>query len=98
MNVGLGLQRKHIYETLMEKLTNPDERQVGGDHYKNLKVQPWDAMESWLTKEEFVGFLKGNIIKYLARAHTDKEPHDLMIGKAQHYQDKLAKVLANEGK
>ena len=42
------------------------ERQVGGDHYLNLDIQPWDAMESWLTEEEFKGFLKGNIIKYSA--------------------------------
>jgi hypothetical protein len=63
---------------------DPNVVQVGGDHYKSLTVQPWDAMESWLTSEEFRGFLKGNAIKYLARK---KNPDDAL--KAQHYLLKL---------
>ena len=51
-------------------------------------------MESWLTREEFIGFLKGNIIKYLARANSGKEDHDIMIGKAAHYQQKLDEILS----
>lgn len=70
-----------------------DARQAGGDHYKKLKVQPWDAMEAWLTPEEFRGFLKGNIIKYIARANSGKEDHDLMMEKAAHYQQKLDEML-----
>lgn len=70
-----------------------DARQAGGDHYKKLKVQPWDAMEAWLTPEEFRGFLKGNIIKYIARANSGKEDHNLMIEKAGHYQQKLDEML-----
>ena len=41
--------------------------QVGGDHYRSKTVQPWDAMESWMSPEQFKGFLRGNAIKYLAR-------------------------------
>ena len=37
--------------------------QVGGQHYKEMGVQPWDVMEAVLSREEFIGFLKGNIIK-----------------------------------
>ena len=44
-----------------------DKRQVGGSHYKTMAVQPWDVMESLLTREEFIGCLKGNIIKYAMR-------------------------------
>jgi len=62
-----------------------DQKQVGGDHYTRLEIQPWEAMESWMTKEEFRGFLKGNVIKYLARSKNPKE--DLL--KAQHYLEKL---------
>ena len=39
--------------------TKADAIQVGGNHYKDMGVQPWDLMEAALTKEEFVGFLKG---------------------------------------
>ena len=70
-----------------------DSRQVGGDHYKRMQVSPWDALEAWLTPEEFRGFLKGTIIKYLARANSGKAPHDVEIGKAEHYQQKLHEVL-----
>lgn len=76
-----------------EEQSPADARQAGGDHYKKLKVQPWDAMEAWLTPEEFRGFLKGNIIKYIARANSGKEDHNLMIEKAAHYQQKLDEMI-----
>ena len=67
-----------------KKLCTANRRQVGGQHYVGLSVEPWAAMEAWMTKEEFVGFLKGNIIKYIAR---EKNPNDL--DKAGHYMQKL---------
>ena len=36
------------------------------DHY-SFGVQPWDALEHWMSTEEFRGFLRGNVIKYIAR-------------------------------
>jgi len=47
-------------------------------------------MESVLTHEEFVGFLKGNILKYSLRAGRKDGSDDL--GKAKHYMMKLAEV------
>ena len=44
-----------------------DERQVGGSHYKDMPMQPWDVMQAVLTPEEFRGFLKASIIKYSLR-------------------------------
>ena len=41
--------------------------QVGGGHYKAKEIQPWDAMSAWMTPEQFEGYLRGNVIKYLAR-------------------------------
>lgn len=63
--------------------------QVGGQHYKEMGVQPWDVMEAVLTREEFIGFLKGNIIKYSMRAGK-KDSDD--AGKARHYMLKLREV------
>jgi hypothetical protein len=65
--------------------------QVGGDHYRSKAIQPWDAMESWMSPEQFKGFLRGNAIKYLARCDDKGGIED--IKKAEHY---LAKIL--EGK
>lgn len=71
---------------------NADERQVSGSHYKDMPMQPWEVMEAVLTPAEFVGFLKGNIIKYSMRA--GKKPGSDDAGKAKHYKQKLAEVLA----
>lgn len=64
-----------------------DAKQVGGSHYVDKKVQPCDAMEAWMTPQEFVGFLRGNAIKYLARCNDKGGVED--IKKARHYLDKL---------
>lgn len=66
-----------------------DAIQVGGDHYTKLKVQPWAAMESWMSPDEFKGFLRGNVIKYMGR-NKDNQLEDWQ--KAQHYLDKLIEV------
>ena len=65
--------------------------QVGGSHYKDKKVQPWDAMESCMSQEEFAGFLRGNVIKYVMRCTDKGGVEDLK--KAQHYMVKLLEVL-----
>jgi len=69
-----------------------NDRQVGNSHYKNMDIQPWEAMEAWLTPEEFRGFLVGNSLKYLARAGK-KGPYEEDIRKAHHYLEKLLEVL-----
>ena len=69
---------------------NADEQQVGGTHYKDMSVQPWEVMEAVLTAEEFIGFLKGNIIKYSMRQGKKQDSDD--VGKAKHYLQKLREV------
>lgn len=64
--------------------------QVGGDHYSSKTVQPWDAMESWMSKEEFSGFLRGNVIKYVSRYQDKGGLEDLQ--KANHYLSKLIEI------
>jgi hypothetical protein len=65
--------------------------QYGGSHYKEMPVQPWDVMEAVLTHTEFIGFLKGNIIKYSMR-QGKKGDADLDAQKAKHYMTKLREV------
>jgi hypothetical protein len=68
---------------------DPASYQVGGDHYRTLTVQLWEALESWMTVDEFRGFMRGNVIKYLARngSKADDPCEDLL--KARHYLDRL---------
>jgi len=63
--------------------------QVGGTHYQKT-IQPWDAMEAWMRREQFIGYLRGNAIKYLARCDDKGGLEDLQ--KAQHYLAKLIEV------
>ena len=77
----------------MIEVQNADDMQVDGTHYKDMPVQPWAVMEAVLTPEEFVGFLKGNIIKYSMRQGR-KDSDD--AGKAAHYLLKLREVT-NDG-
>ena len=55
--------------------------QVGGDHYKT-EIQPWDFIIA-----NNLGYLEGNIIKYVSRYKKKGGMADLL--KAQHYLQKL---------
>ena len=80
-----------VFANYKKTEVEPDKRQVDGSHYSKLSIQPWDAMEAWLSHDEFCGFLRGNAIKYLARAgHKGDALTD--IEKARHYLDKLIEV------
>jgi len=68
-----------------------DEIQVGGSHYKDMAIQPWTVMQSVLTKEEFIGFLKGSVLKYTMRSGTKPGATD-DDQKALHYMQKLEEV------
>lgn len=84
----------------LEKLrmeAGADQRQVGGSHYKNMPIQPWDVMQAVMSKEEFVGFLKGNIIKYSMRAGQKAGASD-DGEKAMHYRQKLNEITKGEAR
>lgn len=69
--------------------------QIGGTHYRDAGIQPWDAMEAWMTRDEFRGFLRGCAIKYLARAGNKGEPLQ-DYRKAAHYLQKLLEIESRE--
>ena len=62
-----------------------NEEQVGGRHYIEKRIQPWDFIVS-----NNLGFLEGNIIKYVTRYKEKGGVEDLV--KASHYLDKLIEV------
>ena len=72
---------------MMDKVNNPS-------HYTSGKIECIDAMQSCLTKEEFKGFLRGNIFKYIWRSPLKNGIEDLK--KAQFYLTKLIEVENNE--
>lgn len=64
-------------------------------HYEELNIQPWEIMERNFTTEEFVAYLKGNIIKYTLR---DKGQALTDAQKIKHYAEKLIEVLEKDKK
>lgn len=57
-------------------------------HYTSGGIECIDAIKASMTEEQFKGFLKGNIIKYLWRYELKNNPvQDL--AKAQWYQNRL---------
>ena len=55
-------------------------KQVGGDHYKSMVIQP----SEFINKND-LPFAEGNAIKYLCR-HTQKNQKEDLL-KAKHYID-----------
>lgn len=74
---------------------NPLGRQEGGDHYRKMAIQPWDAMEAWLTHDQFMGYLLGNVIKYTGRfnAESYQKGGVMDLKKARHYLDMAIQTL-----
>ena len=65
-------------------------------HYADQgAVECIDAMESMLSREEFIGFLRGNSFKYRWRCRSkDNAVKDLR--KAQWYENKLLSIMEEE--
>lgn len=62
-----------------------NDRQPGGTHYVSQPIQTWDFIN-----ENGIGFIAGNVIKYVARYEKKGGLEDLR--KAEHYLEKLIEV------
>lgn len=61
------------------------EDQIGGDHYKNMAIQPIEFIHA-----NKLGFIEGNVIKYTCRWAAKGGIQDL--DKARHYIDMLIEM------
>ena len=68
---------------------------AGATHYLSCPIQPIELMQYTLTKEELIGFLKGNIIKYTLRANHKGTPEKDKV-KALQYKKWLDVVLIGD--
>ena len=69
-----GMFKGMTYDTL--------EDQVGGKHYKGMKIQP-----AHFINENHLEFAEGNVIKYVCRHRKKDGEKDLL--KAKHYIDMI---------
>jgi len=61
------------------------DRQQGGDHYRQFNIQPIEFIRG-----NNLGFIEGNIIKYVCRYKAKNGKEDLL--KAQHYLELLVQL------
>ena len=64
-------------------------------HYTTGTIECIEAIKASMTSEEFKGFLKGNVMKYVFRYRLKGKPlQDLQ--KAQWYMDRLIEEVIDE--
>lgn len=63
-------------------------------HYGNGSIECIEYIEDFLTTEEFIGYLRGNIAKYLHRFRYKNGLEDLR--KAEWYLDRLSQTMGDE--
>jgi hypothetical protein len=56
----------------------PQDRQIGGSHYKNFRIQPYE----FISKNN-LSFFQGNVVKYVCRYLSKNKIEDLQ--KIIHY-------------
>jgi len=93
--------RDELEERKQEKEDNSDvkppiDTKDHDKHYKLCVFEPIQAMQSLLTKEQFKGFLLGNIIKYRLRAGYKGNTTQDDIDKAKRYE-KWVEELEKKG-
>lgn len=80
------------------ELTMKEEKEKGtfhDKHYKECILEPILVMQDMFTTEEFIGFLKGNILKYRLRmGHKDNVQKEM--DKIKRYEDWLSMVQAGK--
>lgn len=72
---------------MAEAVSHPAHYGGEDNPYEVIKV-----LRAWLTADEFIGFLKGNSLKYLARHRAKGGAEDLR--KSEWYQAELNKFVA----
>lgn len=76
---------------MQKRLSNPLTEQVGGSHYKNMKIQPVEFIMA-----NDLNFLEGNVVKYICRYKQKGGVEDL--NKVIHYTRLLIEQIEKEKK
>jgi len=94
---GYGGIKEHFYRDkggnkIYNSITEPKNDDVDSPfHYNNGNVECIEAIEAASSKEEFEGYLRGNVIKYIWRFRYKDGEKDLR--KAKWYLEKLISFL-----
>jgi len=78
-----NMMNSKLDEPLIDVVNSPS-------HYTQNKMEVIDILENSMSKEHFIGYLRGNILKYVLRYDYKNGKEDL--GKASWYLDRLTKT------
>ena len=93
----LGDHIKSLVDNYKERegiTARANDKQVGGDHYKNMGVEPWDVVDTWPLYQR-IGYYRGGALKYIMRL-GNKDEMAQEAGKGLHYLEKLVEVLKEQ--
>lgn len=82
---SIDLISEYKEDNVKQDDANPLETQVGGDHYKNLAIQP-----SYFSEVNGLSFLEGCVVKRICRYKAKNGKEDLL--KAKHEIDLLIAI------
>jgi hypothetical protein len=68
---------------------------AGGSHYKDLSPEPINVIKGWLSCEEYEGYLRGNVVKYIGRYKLKGGVADLR--KAKDYLEEMINHVGDQG-
>ena len=93
--VSCGKKPKEIQPLPDVVVCKADDGKYHDAHYAAMAgLEPIELMQLVLSREEFIGFLKGNIIKYTMRAGRKQgEAAEKDIAKAKRYKQWLMEML-----
>tara|TARA_R100000315_G_C5212710_1_gene126555 strand:- start:703 stop:957 length:255 start_codon:yes stop_codon:yes gene_type:complete len=77
-----------IYSNILTRPMREDDVVNKPPHYNKGSIECINAIEASMTKEEFAGYLKGNVVKYLWR-YKDKGKPKEDLDKSNWYLERL---------
>ena len=77
-----------------DMIENSKSTQVGGTHYAEMSVQPWDFYKAIFSPSGYSDYHVGSVISYLSRHRKKGRLQDLK--KALHHMQELVNYFENE--
>ena len=90
-------RKLEMQQELQQRYTKAQQanlKQIGGDHYKNMGVEPWDVVDTWPIEQQ-IGAHRKDALKYLMRMYDKNTPLE-NAAKALHCLEKLVEVMEQD--
>ena len=85
------MMTKMMRQTSILSLVSPD-MVDNPPHYNNGGIECIEAIEAMLNRDEYIGYLRGNALKYMWRFRYKSKPFE-DLRKARWYEERLMKFL-----